>query len=157
MKYRNTLWQRIEALEKRLPRPRQPDVEAQRYHDAFVGLLERMDDRYRTQVLADIERSPRGFDHLSTNLTMAVARYVRRHLQRGTPLELPAEVAAVFEQNPQARASQECEECGYDLPPEFVQCPLCGGKVGMGQYAYYKKHGYSKPADAHRRTNAGGR
>jgi hypothetical protein len=148
MKYRNSMWRRIAVLEKRLPRPLQPDAEAGYFRDMFISLLERMDTAYRAHVLADIQRSPVGFDHRSTNLTMAAARYVWQHVQCGTPLEMPAEVAAVFAQDSQARTRQECEDCGYDLPKGFALCPLCGGRVGMGGYAFYGKHGYGKPADA---------
>jgi hypothetical protein len=137
-----SLLRRVAKLEARLPARQAPTECDRRYKEAFLLLLERMDDTHAAMVIADLERGQ--FDQHTTNLTMAVARCVREHLRYHLPLELPTAVAAVYAQNPDAWARQECADCGYDLPDGFERCPLCGGAVSMMAYAFYAKHGYSK-------------
>ena len=81
----------------------------------------------------------------ASTLVYAVLSCVWNHLDRGTPLAMPTEVADVYSRFPEARPLHECEECGYAVPfeqarplsvppaPErvfFERCPLCGGRVG---------------------------
>jgi hypothetical protein len=144
MKSTKSLLRRMAKLEVLLPARRTPTAEDERFADAFLRLVERMDSAHGAMVMADMERG--GFAQHTTTLTMAVAHYVLQHLRCHTPLELPTAVAAVYAQHPNAWVRQECADCGYELPNGFEQCPLCGGPVGMIAYAFYAKHGYSKYA-----------
>ena len=116
-----------------MPARRAPTECDRRFADAFELLVERMDAAHFAMVTNDLERG--RFDQHTTNLTMAVAHCVLQHLQYHSPLELPTVVAAVYAQHPDARATQECADCGYALPNGFEQCPLCEGPVGMRWYA----------------------
>jgi hypothetical protein len=142
MRITKSLLRRIETIEARqLPTPKAPDEQDHRFADAFLRLVERMDTGYGAIVMADVQRCPRAFDQHSTNLTMAVAHYVLQHLQYCSPLELPTEVARVYAENPDAWVTQECADCGYELPRGFHRCPLCRGPAGMRWYAFRAKHG----------------
>ena len=103
MQLTKSLLRRMEKLQARMPPPRARDEEDRRFADAFLYLVESLDTPYRVLVMADMDR-PRIFDHLRTNLTMAVAHYVRRHLDHHSPLALPAVVAAVYAQNPKTKS-----------------------------------------------------
>ena len=152
---------RIEKLEAHLlsvQRPCDPPSELDlQFYDALDGLLERLEPEQRSLVLEDIKGCS-GRKHASfARLTDTVLYYVYQHVKAGTPLELPASVASVYLQNPDARPEHECADCGYDLPFEwahpraeppraakvyFESCPVCGGKVGL--HAFYCKQGYFK-------------
>ena len=154
--------QRIEKLEARLQsvqrRWEPPSEEDVRFYGALHRLLKRLEPEQRSLVLEDIKGCSGRREHANLGkLTFTFLYYVEQHLEAGTPLELPGEVASVYLQNPDARPAHECADCGYDLPFEwahpraeppraakvyFESCPLCGGNVGP--YAFYCKQGYFK-------------
>ena len=114
---------RMEKLEARLlavQRPCEPPSEEDlRICDALDRLLERLQPEQRSLVLEDINScSGRRQQANLGKLTSTVIYYAERHVKGGTPLELPASVAAVYLQNPAARPEHECADCGYDLPFE---------------------------------------
>jgi hypothetical protein len=120
MRFTKSLLRRIATVEARLPARRAPTEAERRFADAFLRLVKRMDTVHGAMLTADVERG--RFDQHTTNLTMAVAHYVLQHLHGHNRLELPTVVAAVYAQHSDARARQECADCGYELPNGFEQC-----------------------------------
>lgn len=83
----------------------------------------------------------RGIRFEISSLLFAAFKTVKRHLEKGTPLVMPAEVAVIYVANPELDSSYECEDCGYELPVRrarraeqeqtiyFALCSLCGSQV----------------------------
>ena len=154
---------RLQAIIPPLPPPR-PETEADRKWAAAIGvLLERMDPAHARLVRDDLKRVRRNYNERYCDFTVSALMRVVNHLKEGQPLEFPAAVAAIYLSGQYSATTYECEDCGYDLPTKwpdrnanpptlfrnyFERCPLCGGKVGGGSYAYYAKHGFSKKQGA---------
>ena len=139
---------RIEACIPRRPVPRpRSEVDLQCW-DATASLLRTMDPDHASLLSREFKawaaaRQQRAHFEISSLLYAAV-RIVKRHLEKKTPLSLPAEVAAVYIAKPSLNSWHECEDCGYELPvgrpqlsanppqPQIVyfrRSPLCGGEV----------------------------
>jgi len=136
---------RIEACLPRRP-VRRPlsDADVQCW-DAFESLLRKMDPDHANMLKRELwlwaGARHRGIRFEISSLLFAAFKIVKRHLEKGTPLVMPAEVAAIYVANPELDSSYECEDCGYELPVRrarqseqeqtiyFTRCPLCDGQV----------------------------
>jgi hypothetical protein len=139
---------RIEACLPRRP-VRRPlsDADVQCW-DAFESLLRKMDPDHANLLQRELKlwagARHRGIRFEISSLLFAAFKIVKRHLEKGTPLVMPAEVAAIYISNPDLGFCHECEDCGYEPPfqraqplanpprPEtiyFARCPLCDGQV----------------------------
>jgi hypothetical protein len=145
----------------RMREPRPPTEEDIRLGDAFQELFKTAPPVVEAEV-NDWAISRRGYQpREASSLVYAVLDCVWEHMERGTPLAMPAEVAEVYINSPEARPLHECEDCGYAVPYQhanplavppapvrihFERCPLCGGKVGY--WAYRMKRQREQQASA---------
>jgi len=161
-----SLMRRIHRLHAVIPPfpPPKPTTEADRKWWAAIGtLLERMDPAHARLVCDDLNSVRLDSNQRYCSFTVSALIRVMNHIKEGQPLEFPPEVASIYLSGEYSATEYECEDCGYDLPTKwpdrnanprtpmriyFERCPLCGGKVGYGSYAYYSKHGFSKKQGA---------
>ncbi len=104
---------------------------------------------FTPEVLADIRaRPPETWGAYAArtkppNLIRAMFELAGYHVLQDRPLSLPAEVAAVYVEDPDAQPRDGCDGCGYPAPVRcratgtgprkptrhyFTHCPLCGAR-----------------------------
>ena len=135
--------QRIEACLPRRPVRRPLSDADTQYWDAFESLLRKMDPDHANLLQSELRlwagARHRGIRFEISSLLFAAFKIVKRHLEKGTPLVMPAELAMIYISNPDLDSWYECEDCGYELPVRrarqqeqtiyFARCPLCDGQV----------------------------
>ena len=71
-------------------------------------------------------------------VTAAIMRVILQHVYQNYPLAFPPEVLEVYRQGMPETPLFECEDCGFGLPRNFTECPLCQGRVGLGLHSKKK-------------------
>lgn len=117
----------------------------ERFTKAFVALLDSVEDpawrRRLYQAMVFCSRYAAAGQEApvcDASLLCAICTGITlQHINGGLPLKLPLSVIYAYLKagpNPELPLF-ECEDCGYVLPRAFSNCPLCGGRAGIGLYS----------------------